>query len=228
MEMEISAALWPTWLGKDFTLCFFTIERQHTVYRFFDLRSDVLIKFDFWLLLLSVCKHLSHTWLLSWYLPSVPFTTSKLYLIFIYDQKKNLLSWIIPKLWVAGRHPACKNWVIRHWHGYLSGARCKWFAYSPLMPLPPIISCFVKILNGSAFLVLFYPGCPGKRQLNRCGNSSKWWIFIHDCGMSVKSDVHIHMCCRRCCCFPVKQLTRRSTLVRTEPCWVAIEKPSAS
>jgi len=30
--------------------------------------------------------------------------------------------------WVAGRHPACKNWVVRCWHGYLSGARCKWFA----------------------------------------------------------------------------------------------------
>ena len=29
------------------------------------------------------------------------------------------------------RHPACKNWVVRCWHGYLSGARCKWFAYGP-------------------------------------------------------------------------------------------------
>jgi len=28
-------------------------------------------------------------------------------------------------------HPACKNWVARYWHGYLSGARCKWFAYGP-------------------------------------------------------------------------------------------------
>jgi len=27
-----------------------------------------------------------------------------------------------------------------------------------LMPLPPIISCFIKIQNGSAFLVLAYPG----------------------------------------------------------------------
>jgi len=29
------------------------------------------------------------------------------------------------------RHPACKNWVVRCWHGCLSGARCKWFAYGP-------------------------------------------------------------------------------------------------
>jgi len=28
-------------------------------------------------------------------------------------------------------HPACKNWVVRYWRGYLSGARCKWFAYGP-------------------------------------------------------------------------------------------------
>ena len=24
-----------------------------------------------------------------------------------------------------------KNSVVRYWHGYLSGARCKWFAYGP-------------------------------------------------------------------------------------------------
>jgi len=32
--------------------------------------------------------------------------------------------------WQEG-HLACKNWVLRHWYGYLSGARCKWFAYVP-------------------------------------------------------------------------------------------------
>jgi len=28
-------------------------------------------------------------------------------------------------------HPACKNWVMRCWNGYLSGTRCKLFAYDP-------------------------------------------------------------------------------------------------
>ena len=28
-------------------------------------------------------------------------------------------------------HPACKNWVMRCWCGYLSGARCKLFAHGP-------------------------------------------------------------------------------------------------
>jgi len=29
------------------------------------------------------------------------------------------------------RRPACKNWVMRYWHSYLSGVRCRWFAYHP-------------------------------------------------------------------------------------------------
>jgi len=34
-----------------------------------------------------------------------------------------------------------------------------------LMPLPPIISCLIKIQNSSSFLVLAYPGCPGKEAI---------------------------------------------------------------
>jgi len=29
----------------------------------------------------------------------------------------------------------------------------------------PIVSCFIKIQNGFTFLVLAYPGCPGKRSV---------------------------------------------------------------
>jgi len=36
-----------------------------------------------------------------------------------------------------------------------------------LMPLPPIISYFVKIQYGSAFLLPAYPGCPGKEAVKR-------------------------------------------------------------
>jgi len=28
-------------------------------------------------------------------------------------------------------HPARKNWLVRCWRGYLTGASCKWFAYGP-------------------------------------------------------------------------------------------------
>jgi len=33
-------------------------------------------------------------------------------------------------VWHQEEHPACKNGVIRCWHGYLSGVRCNWFAYA--------------------------------------------------------------------------------------------------
>jgi len=39
-----------------------------------------------------------------------------------------------------------------------------------LMPLPPIISCFVKINNGFTFLVPAYLGCPGKEAIK--------WVFV--------------------------------------------------
>jgi len=35
--------------------------------------------------------------------------------------------------WLGGRKGtwSVKSWVVRYSHGYLSGARCKWFAYGP-------------------------------------------------------------------------------------------------
>jgi len=41
-----------------------------------------------------------------------------------------------------------------------------------------IISCFIKIQNGSAFLVLAYPSCHGKRLLNGCSSSSFFSFFF--------------------------------------------------
>jgi len=39
-----------------------------------------------------------------------------------------------------------------------------------LMPLPPIISCFINIQNSSAFLVSAYAGCAGKQVVK--------WVFL--------------------------------------------------
>jgi len=42
--------------------------------------------------------------------------------------------------------PACKNWVMRCWCGYLSGSRCRLFAYGPADATAsqnPIISCLI-------------------------------------------------------------------------------------
>ena len=84
-------------------------------------------------------------------------------------------------------HPACKNWVVGYWHGYLSGAMCKQFAYGPAdhtatpSSLAPIKSRF------QTFLVTFYPCCPGKEAVKRiwCSSSSLyciyWYLFVITC-----------------------------------------------
>jgi len=52
--------------------------------------------------------------------------------------------------------------------GYLSGARCKRFAYGPAdATATPITSCFVKVRNGLTFQVPVYPDRPGKEAVNR-------------------------------------------------------------
>jgi len=52
------------------------------------------------------------------------------------------------------------------WRGYLSGARCR-LHMAQLMPLPLTVSCFSEIQIGFTFLVLAYPGSPGKRAVKR-------------------------------------------------------------
>jgi len=64
--------------------------------------------------------------------------------------------------------------VVGCWHGYLSGARCR-LAYGQLMPLPLTVSCFSKIQIGFTYLVLAYPGSPGKGPLNGCVYVCVWW-----------------------------------------------------
>ena len=50
--------------------------------------------------------------------------------------------WLLSVFWLPSVHWYCwlgikksmqpvKNWVMRYWHGYLSGARCKCYAYGP-------------------------------------------------------------------------------------------------
>jgi len=71
--------------------------------------------------------------------------------------------------WLGGRKSIrpVKKWVVGCCSGYLSGWDVDLHIIQ-LMPLPPIISHFIKIQNGSAFLVLSYSGCPGKSPLNEC------------------------------------------------------------
>jgi len=77
--------------------------------------------------------------------------------------------------WLGGRKGIwpVKNWVVGCWHGYLSGARCR-FAYGPAGTTA--ILCLllqeIQIGFGFTFLVLAHPGSPDKIQRAvKCSNS---------------------------------------------------------
>jgi len=53
------------------------------------------------------------------------------------------------------------------WRGYLSGGRCKRFAYGQADATAAPSSCFIKTQKGFIFLVLAYPGGPEKEAVIR-------------------------------------------------------------
>jgi len=70
------------------------------------------------------------------------------------------------------------NWVMRCWHSYLSGARCKWSAYGPddATATPSSPASDWHNLPGTGL-----PGCTGKDAIKRMSrlsilyNSSMFW-----------------------------------------------------
>ena len=86
---------------------------------------------------------------------------------------------VLWRCWLGGRKGiwSVKNWVVRCWCGYLSGARCR-LAYAELMPLPLTVSCFSKIQIGFTFTQVVLE----KGLLNGCVClwSSEWvsWVLI--------------------------------------------------
>jgi len=65
-------------------------------------------------------------------------------------------------------HPACRYWVMRCWRGYLSAARCKWFAYcSADATATPSIPASLKSRLVWSFFKPVYPDCPGKEAVKR-------------------------------------------------------------
>jgi len=66
-------------------------------------------------------------------------------------------------------HLACKNWAMRCWCGYLSGARCRFFciwpSWSHCISKPHHL---LSDLNPDWFYlsrIPAYPGCPGKKAV---------------------------------------------------------------
>jgi len=76
--------------------------------------------------------------------------------------------------------------VVRYWRGYVSGARCRWFAYDPA-DATATPSSLAPVKSRMVYPVLAYPGCPGKRPLNRCSSSTS----LYKCGMSYVSKLII-------------------------------------
>ena len=84
------------------------------------------------------------------------------------------------------QHPACKNWVMRCWCGYLSGVRCISFAYGPADATasqnPSSLASFKSRLV-LLFLYRLTQVVLEKRPLNRCTSSiyivyvKKWLDF---------------------------------------------------
>ena len=72
---------------------------------------------------------------------------------------------------LAGRqegHPACKNWVVGCWHGYMSGARCR-LAYGQADATAT--HCLIASLKSRLILPFWYRFTrvvPDKRPLNGC------------------------------------------------------------
>jgi len=71
--------------------------------------------------------------------------------------------------WLGGRKGirSVKNWVVGYWCGYLSDMRCKWFAYGPA-DATATPSCLASLKSRMVHLLVpAYPGCAGKKPLNR-------------------------------------------------------------
>jgi len=62
-----------------------------------------------------------------------------------------------------------------------------------LMPLPPHHLLLQQNPEQFTFLMPAYPGCPGKRQLNRCSNSLLPSDRLHFIGKIHHSSYHISL-----------------------------------
>ena len=72
---------------------------------------------------------------------------------------------VLWRCWLGGRKGIrpVKNWVVGCWHGYLSGAKCR-FAYDPA---DATTTHCLLLQIGFTFLVPAHPGSPGQRAVKR-------------------------------------------------------------
>jgi len=78
--------------------------------------------------------------------------------------------------WQEG-HTACKNY--EWWGAGVVICLEQAVDLAQLMPLPLTVSCFSKIQIGFTFVVLAYPGSPGKGPLNVCACVCVWMLLSY-------------------------------------------------
>ena len=90
----------------------------------------------------------------------------------------NKLPSVLWRCWLGGRKGIrpVKNWLVRCWHGYLSGVRCR-LAYGPADTTATHCPCFSKIQIGFTFLVPVHLGSPGQRAVKRVSLYLNKWIW---------------------------------------------------
>jgi len=75
-----------------------------------------------------------------------------------------------------------------------------YFHMVQLMPLPPIISCFIKIQNDLSFWCLFIQVVLEKRRLNGCSSSSNSSSISHSRAMHYSAKRSLAITCRLSIC----------------------------
>ena len=84
--------------------------------------------------------------------------------------------------WASEEHPACKNWVMSCLCGYLSGAKCRLFAYGPADATAPKIPKSLASFKSRLVLPFWYQLTQvvlEKRPLNGCNSSSVYCVLFH-------------------------------------------------
>ena len=92
----------------------------------------------------------------------------------IHCVSRQILDHILPSVLCCCWMGVWKNmWPVRNcvmgcWHGYVSGARVRLFAYGPAddpASQKPVVSCCVKIQSGFTVLAQVYPVCSGNEAV---------------------------------------------------------------
>ena len=120
-------------------------------------------------------------------------------------------------VWQQEGHLACKNWVVRYWHGYLSEALCKRFAYShSWCYCHPIIFCSSKIQNDLPYWCRFIQVVLEKRPLNGCsgggGGGGSGHMLLLTAASAFGLGRRLWSSSRRCYLHHVHAMLQASTL----------------